>query len=902
MSDTPNNQNEKIRRKEDRALAIHDLVNGKAVYVMAFLIPLVIMIAIFMIRDIFPFGTNCHLRSDMYHQYAPFFSELWEKIRTGGSLTYSWDIGMGTNYLAIYGYYLSSPTNWFIALFPQKYMIEIMNAIILLKLAGSSLTCTLYLCHHHKKRHLSAAVFGLFYGLSAFVAAYSWNLMWLDCVLLLPLVVLGLEKLVNEGKGLLYAITLGFTILSNYYIAIMVCISMVIYFVVSLVSRPVLEDKADYARITLRFIIYSILAGGFAAILLLPEVYALEYTASSNINFPDVLTRYFSFVTIIKRHLINVKVSTGLDHMPNIYCGVAVIVLFPLYIMNKKLSKREKIMKVLALFIFFTAFNMNIPNFIWHGFHYPNSLPCRQSFIYIFLLLTMCYDAFKNIKNYKDSELAGSLWGVLLFLIYIGNTLTDNDIDFKVLYTSAIFIALYILIAFIGRRKKINTNYLMIALFAVAIVECTMNMENTGYSTTDRTYYLSDYDSIDTLTAKVDEIEDDNSFYRISKAWGYRSKNDSAWHNFKGESTFSSTAYASLTKLYGQLGLEHSTNAYAINGATPLIYSMFDVKYLLSNKLLADDSLLSLVDTNNGEYLYQSNYTLPLAFMLPEDFNSNWIYAEEANPFAVQNSFAENAAGVTDLFTQIDFTDNLQTATINTTKDQRIYLYIMNKQIETVSVSIDGVTETYRGINHGRMIDLGYIKSGSEVYIYDTDSKGQGLQLYAYTMDEDKFIQVYNALNDEGLEITSYNDTHINGEITASEDGLMYTSIPYDESYTVYVDGKKTEYTKIGDAFIGVYLTSGTHTIQFHYVPRGLKPGIAISAICVLILIGCIIFRVKFKKEISEDGALSILWTKDVQDDIVDDKAEASSPIDDEIIDGTTASTENAENKQELKG
>ena len=597
--------NEKKNARESRYGALHELTHSRAVYVMSFVVPLVIMIAIFIIRDIYPFGDSCYLRSDMYHQYCPFFSELWSKIRDGGSLYYSWDIGMGTNFMAIFGYYLSSPSNWFIALFPQKYMIEIMNAIILLKIAASSFTFTLYLCKHNKRRSLSAAVFGLFYALSAFIAAYSWNLMWLDCVLLLPLVVLGLEKLVYEGKGLLYSITLGFTILSNYYIAIMVCISMVIYFIVLIVSRPVPEDKTEYARIILRFIVYSLLAGAFAAVVLLPEMYALEYTASGKINFPKTLTRYFSFVTIFKRHLINTPVSLGLDHMPNIYCGVAVLVLFPLYIMCNKISLREKIMKVIALIVFLVAFNMNIPNFIWHGFHYPNSLPCRQSFIYIFLLLSICYDAFINIKHYSKTQIGGSFWSVMLFLIYIGNTITaDDDFDFKILYITGIFIAVYMLIALLARHKKLRTDILIVALFAVSIIESTVNMDNTGYSITSRSYYMRDYDSVNYLKDSVDEMENgSNDFYRMTKFRGYRSKNDSAWHNFHGASTFSSTAYASLTSFYDYMGLEHSTNAYAINGATPLVYSIFDIKYFISNQEIKGADIYSLVDEYDGEYL-----------------------------------------------------------------------------------------------------------------------------------------------------------------------------------------------------------------------------------------------------------------------------------------------------------
>ena len=167
----------------------------------------------------------------------------------------------------------------------------------------------------------------------------------------------------------------------------------------------------------------------------------------------------------------------------------------------------------------------------------------------------------------------------MLFLIYIGNTITDDDdFDFKILYITGIFIAVYMLIALLARHKKLRTDILIVALFAVSIIESTVNMDNTGYSTTSRSYYLRDYDSVNYLKDSVDEMENGNSdFYRMTKFRGYRSKNDSAWHNFHGASTFSSTAYASLTSFYDYMGLEHSTNAYAINGATPLVYSIFDI-------------------------------------------------------------------------------------------------------------------------------------------------------------------------------------------------------------------------------------------------------------------------------------------------------------------------------------
>ena len=54
--------------------------------------------------------------------------------------------------------------------------------------------------------------------------------MWLDCILLFPVIMQGLERLVKEKKGILYCISLGVSILSNYYISIMICMFMVIYY------------------------------------------------------------------------------------------------------------------------------------------------------------------------------------------------------------------------------------------------------------------------------------------------------------------------------------------------------------------------------------------------------------------------------------------------------------------------------------------------------------------------------------------------------------------------------------------------------------------------------------------------------------------------------------------------
>ena len=158
--------------------------------VVAFLAPMIIMLIIFAQRGIFPFGEESFLRTDMYHQYAPFFSEFRNKLAQGESLLYSWNVGMGVNFSALYAYYLASPLNWLLVLCPEKLVIEFMTYMIVLKTGLSGLSMAYYLRRHCRSQNFGIAFFAMFYALSGYMAAYSWNIMWLDCIILFPLIML----------------------------------------------------------------------------------------------------------------------------------------------------------------------------------------------------------------------------------------------------------------------------------------------------------------------------------------------------------------------------------------------------------------------------------------------------------------------------------------------------------------------------------------------------------------------------------------------------------------------------------------------------------------------------------------------------------------------------------------
>ena len=360
----------------------------------SFFLPFFILTVICIFHDVYPFGEQCILHIDMYHQYCPFFTELMDKIKHGGSMFYSWNIGLGADFISLYAYYLASPLNWLLLLCPQNHVIEFMTLLVILKISLAGLFFGYYLKEHFEKNHAAISIFATAYALCGFSAAYAWDIMWLDCMMLAPLVVLGLEQLIKEKKVLLYYISLSLCIISNYYIAIMVCIFQVIWFVITW-----LENKETGIGAWIRFTIYSLLAGGTGAILIIPEAITLGASGSQNISFPDTMEWYFNIIAELGRHSVMTEPYTGKDHWPNIYCGVFVLLLFVLYLFNREISWKKKLSHGLLAAFFVISFSNNILDFIWHGMHFPDSLPGRQTFLYAFLMLAVSYEAFLHFKG-----------------------------------------------------------------------------------------------------------------------------------------------------------------------------------------------------------------------------------------------------------------------------------------------------------------------------------------------------------------------------------------------------------------------------------------------------------------------------------------------------------------------
>lgn len=859
---------------------IRTFIKNNLIYLLSFLIPFLIMMFIFIMRKIYPFGDRSFLHVDMYHQYFPFLTEFFHKLKDGESLLYSWDTGIGSNFLALYVYYLSSPLNWLAVLVPEAYLIEFMSYLVILKIGLCGFTFSFYLSRHFKCKNFAIIFFAVFYALSGYMAAYNWNVMWLDCIVLAPLIILGLERLVNEGKCKLYCIALGLSILSNYYISIMICMFLILYFFILLISA------ADKLKAFIRFAVYSLLAGGMAAVLLIPELEMLLLTEFTNSSFPSTMTAYFPTLDVLARHTMNVGVEIGLEHWPNIYCGVAVFFFLPLYIMSKKIPAKEKFAKVLLLVFFLTSFSYNILDFIWHGFNYPDSLPSRQSFLYIFLLLTLCFEAFLHLREFSKVELARVFFGAAVFLVLCEKLITSEDFTTGAFLITGIILVFYALIIYFYYHKKAAIVWISIAALILVTFEAGINTAVTSAPTVSRTDYLSNYDSYETLTARRRAADPD--FFRMEK-YKRLTQNDAMLVGYHSASLFSSTSNALVKEFYDKYGMKNSRVFYSFEGATPLTSALLATKYMFSSVEKEPDSLYQLIDKEGDIYLYQNTYSLPLGYIigtdalndgkqddtglakniqddpqttdttteeanlydlselfssaedvhsvLQDDGSDNYLESS-LNPIEQQNLLASRLSIDTPVFDEIAVTETDTTANVAIEKDSHIYAFVDNRKAATVTVNGGGSTMTFKKLKNAYILDLGWQTAGTTLTL-ESEEKVP-LMLSAYALDEAALDEVVRVLGSQPMVVETYSSTKINGHVTAATPGNLVLSIPYELGWSVKVDGKESTINLFENTMISVPLTEGEHTIEISFYPDSLTIGAIISVISLLLFLALI--------------------------------------------------------------
>ena len=857
-----------------------------------------IMLLVFYSYNLWPFGGKTILRMDLYHQYGPLFAELYDRLTSFKSLIYSWQTGLGGPFLGNFFNYLSTPGIIIMLLAGHINMPEAIAFMIMAKAMMAAFMFSYYLRKSRERNDFSISAFGILYAFSGYFVAYYWDVMWIDAMAIFPLVILGIEYIIDKRKPGLYIGSLAFLLLTSYYMGYMVCIMSVLYFLVYYFGKyeiSSLSDRAVYyynknfrkrykfsqkikgnlfLRSGLLFAAASVTAACLVAFALIPTYVILQSCSATGADMPENSNFYFSIFDFLANHLGSVEPtirSSGEDVLPNVYCGVGTLLLVPLYLFTRSVSVKEKVSRVTLLAVFFISFNLNKINFIWHGFHFPNDLPYRFSFMYSFVLLILAYDAFIRLREFSARQILGAGVCVLFAIIIIQEIGSKNCEDITIIL-SIIFTVSYCLIYYLMRSDKFQKGTVCVLVLCAAIGEiaCCNTDRYTMNQTKDS--FCGDYEDFRSLKDILDEREG-NDNYRLELTYN-RARMDPAWFGYNGISTFSSMAYEKMSNMQSNLGLSSNyINSYTYNLQTPVYNMMNSVKYIVDNdpQVTVERDYYTPIDTVNDFTAYENKYYLPIAMVVNKDINL--LYSEFDNPFTVQSDWFEYSTGVDGVFSRVEISDiayyNMDEITsgietgdiyfnktgsgdgeltfyLSTDELRHCYLYVDSSSFEEITITKNGES-IVQTTDEPYIYDLGLIGPDDETSVLmsiEEDDYGS-IKFFPYYINEDKLEQGYEILKAGGMQVESFEDTKVTGTIYADMDKTVFTSIPFDESWHVYVDGaeiSEEEIFALCDAYLCFDISAGEHTIELVYRQKGLSLGFAISGAAAIILIIAVIF------------------------------------------------------------
>ena len=895
-----------LKKHPDSKLA--RFIDRNIYIILAFICSAVLMLLVYYCFEIIPFGNKTVLRMDLYHQYGPLFAELYDRITQFKSMLYSWNTGGGGAFIGNYYNYLSSPVGGLLVLlFGHENVPEAIGSMVLLKNALAAAAMAYYLKKTNGRNDFTVSAFGILYAFCGFFIAYYWNIMWIDAMYLLPLVVLGIERIINKQKATFYIVTLAVSFFSNYYMSYMICIFSVLYFLVYFFSnysikevlptKPIYEDengeiydrKIDnvlYSRFVesgLLFTLGSFAAVGLAAVALVPTYFCLKTCSATSGTFPSDYEFYNSIFDFLANHLTSLEPtirSSGDTVLPNVYCGVITVMLVPLYIFCDKIKAKERAAHIILLAVFFLGFNLNFANYIIHAFHFPNDLPFRFSFIYSFLLLTIAYKALVNIRSFSTKALLGSGVATIIFAVLVQKLGMSNATE-ETIYLSIAFAAVYTVVLGLMKKKNFAQSAVSLLLMCCVFAEVAVCDTNHFVISQQKPNFVNGYSDFRELKDKLDTIEGTDK-YRMELT-DINTLMDASWFNYNGVSVFSSMAYEKSANLQHNLGLNSNyINSYIYDPQSPVYNAMMSLKYLVNNDgSLMNEQLFTEVAGNDSFTAYKNNYYLPIAYCVSDEVEK-WI-TTGTNPFDIQNDYWTRATDAGDVFEKIPAasaqTDNIRdgeellTENFTYYKDladmsgtiiikyeipeaQNVYLYADCTSADQIEVyGTNGLSKS-QDPDDPYILDCGYFEQGEimtvEIAIPANKESGYA-DIYAVGLNMDNFEYGYNKLAEASMDITEFEDTYIKGTVTVSANELVYTSINYDEGWEILVDGEKVEPVAIGGALIGIDAAPGTHTIEMTYKPKGLLLGGIISAVTLAAFIAVlVILHISKKRKLAK--------------------------------------------------
>lgn len=838
--------------------------------ILSFFTPFIIMACYFAYRNMFPFGNGSILTVDLGQQYVDFFAFY---KRTINSLNihkffYSFANGYGGEMIGIWSYYLMSPLNLIIAILPKSFMNGSLLLVTLLKYGLSGLSFGYMLNKKGFEKNIIITTFATAYALNGWIIANQLNIIWLDAMILLPIIVLGIDNIINNNKSKLYILSLSIMIIVNYYMAYMVCIFSLLYFITNYAIYYKSKIKHKYKSI-LKYFGANLISFMLSAWLTIPNIIELRTgKASYTVNNFNWKLEYNPLNMIPKLMNGAFNFNQMPSGYPNIFIGSLVLISVLAFFFNHKIKLNFRLLYLSLTFVFLISMCFEPLDLVWHAFQFPIWYPYRFSFIFCFLVTYLGAIGFNNLPNKIDNKITIKI-AIMLIIILLTVGIKINNFTFlspMKYVVSVLLIAIMFVIVIISRL-----NHSKLYIISIFIITCC-DMGINAFNSLNSISYVnnSDYSSYNKiLNEQINKIsKGDKSFYRINKNF-YRTQDDPMELGFNSGSIFSSTMNKNNATFNSNIGNPNNTGSINYSNGTLVTDSLLNFKYFLSFNgnykkypmIQKSENRYDILDNRKSKNYFdikRNNLSLPLIFGTtnsiknimnttnPIDYQNDivkQISASNKNVFNVDNNYKvkfKNIYNTPSLGqTILKKIDPLKSASVEINyhyRNQYIPYIVLpsNLSPNICSVFIDGEKLTSPKNFQNSLIYSLPKKDGT----IDINFKKQSIftnNFGIYNLNYKKFK--YDISKIKHQNIIFNNKNMISSNVNFNKNGSLLTSIPYSDGWNVKIDNKEHGKSKWLGEFISVKnIKKGKHHIELYYYPRGLNLGITITLLTIIFI------------------------------------------------------------------
>ena len=843
----------------------------KRYYTLSILIPAVMILAIFLLFTITPFGNRTWLTIDLGQQYVDFFSYYQDTLlHHPEQFFYSFSKSIGGEMVSLWAYYLLSPFNLLFLLIPRSSIAMGVTLLIFLKLFSCTVSFAVLLDVKFKQRNWTTLLFALSYGFMSYLSANQFNVMWLDALIGLPLIILGVDALLPRKNPLYYVLPLTLTILSNYYTGYMICLFLGLYFPYAYLMTNDSFSWKSFIKQFGRFLFYSVLSVGLIMVILLPTFYSLLGSKGTATTIAwSLKSEYNPLLMASKLFIGSFDFHEMQKGYPNIFVGSLALFSFLCYFKEKRISLFQRLYALFITVIILISFNIEMFDKLWHAGQFPNWYSYRFSFLFSFWIVFLGYQWALKKKTIGVRETF--VYFILVLAAGIGFILFPQDYlqGWQIALGFGLSMGILYSLILIGRGKRMHQNFLISFVVIELLLNSIITLSRLGYEmNSEFSAYQSSLENWSTVLRPAK-----NEFYRSEKTM-LRSKNDSLQVPTYGVSHFSSTFEKETEKFFDAIGVRQGTAYVNYSNGTLLTDALLGIKNTFIETTDATynerwerkdlEDLPTIANFDEGHIVTNPN-ALSIAYPMKAILKSMKVPTN--HPITMQNQLANALSGTTspkNIFTRVSYETTFENISGSPVVYQRVQLED-NTQVGTMTLTFTPETDDPIYLEMAGTMgeeDLEMTLNGEPYAFYPVQSKPVLLSIAKNQKGQQQTLQIIvkadgfefsklslyslntTLLNErleqtkaQELKLETFSATHFAGTMDVLEDSTVLTTIPYSIGWKVWVDGKEVETYKILDSLLGFTISKGSHHIEYRYTTPFLLEGSLVSLASLLLVI-----------------------------------------------------------------